>query len=342
MPIMSKKSSDKVLLEKIHQILDDPSLSTPEKNNDEYIDSLKRRLSTDHGPRFTSQKPQRESDMDLTPRVIIRKKQESKDHIIDKKETVLDSTSELDKEDKELIPAADLTLSDEELFEVEKPLAETEDIPEFIEVTSTIKEEKEQEVEEEPLTITISSEIEEEEDSLPQWEVVEEHKISDEPPQAIHDDSSFSKEKKSFFKLRKKPKEKINKKRSSFEDQNTHVKQSFEKDSTIWEPLVEKKDTSSKDAFKSNVRSERVPLEETKESFSTDTEHKESAEKPGFQYGDYTLYQKTITIADDDKRTIHFFARESPETGKPTMLPKDYEVKINRKTGVPYIRKKQN
>ena len=61
----------------------------------------------------------------------------------------------------------------------------------------------------------------------------------------------------------------------------------------------------------------------------------------GFQYGDYTLYQKTITINDEEKRTIHFFAKDAPETGEPTDLPSDYEVKINRKTGVPYIKRKQ-
>ncbi|MDG6218672.1 MAG: hypothetical protein QCI00_04445 [Candidatus Thermoplasmatota archaeon] len=336
---MSKKSSDKDLLEKIHLILDDPSITTPKKTNDEHMDSLKRRLTTDRGLQFTSHTSQRKSDMDLTPRVLIRKKQESKDHIIDKKESDLDSISEQDKGDKEPIPAADLRLSDDELFEVEKPLAEIEDIPEFIEVTSYIKDEKE--FEEEPLTITISSEAEEEEDSLPQWEVVEEHKISDEPLQLDRDDLSYSKKKKSFFKLRNKPEETTNRKRSSFEDQNTHVKQSFEKDSTIWEPLVEKKETPSKDDSDSDLSSESGPLEKTKKSFSTDAENKKISEKTGFQYGNYTLYQKTIIITDDDKRTIHFFAKEAPETGKPAMLPKDYEVKINRKTGVPYIRKKQ-
>jgi hypothetical protein len=57
------------------------------------------------------------------------------------------------------------------------------------------------------------------------------------------------------------------------------------------------------------------------------------------QYNHYTLYKKDIQISEDKKRTVHFFSKEIPEDGDPATLPKGYEVKVNRKTGIPFIKK---
>lgn len=56
-----------------------------------------------------------------------------------------------------------------------------------------------------------------------------------------------------------------------------------------------------------------------------------------FRYGEYTLYRKEIRLQSDKKRIIHFFCKEEPDEGKEVNLPEEYEVKINKKTGVPYI-----
>jgi len=56
-----------------------------------------------------------------------------------------------------------------------------------------------------------------------------------------------------------------------------------------------------------------------------------------FRYGEYTLYRKEIRLQSDKKRIIHFFSKEKPDDGKEVNLPEEYEVKINKKTGVPYI-----
>ena len=81
---------------------------------------------------------------------------------------------------------------------------------------------------------------------------------------------------------------------------------------------------------------------EVKSSFYKDEvpEQKQKVTKT-YRYGEYTLYRKEIKVGPSKKRTIHFFSRAAPEDGDPVDLPNGYEVKVNKKTGVPYIRKKK-
>jgi len=357
---MSKNSSDEELLGKIHQILDDSSAESEEKRHDRYLSSLERRVSHDHGLRYSTRPSHHSADKDLTPRVVIRKKQklahqkktEGEKKVVEFKE---------EKEDIRIIPADDLHLSDNELFEIEKPPVKPEEIPEFIEVKPEQKEEIEEPIfkeqsspEEEPLTITISSESETEEESLPQWEAVDESEEQDreEPVKK----PLTERKKKSFFKPQKKEKDK---KESFAESEKYSFKKIGKKSDEIWEPLDEKKEKSSFDSETKLVEniSKKQSQRKKEQKLSSDNkttvnknqseekqgknEKKTQTDSPGFNYNDYTLFQKTIKINDKEKRTIHFFAKEPPETGVPAELPKDYEVKINRKTGVPYIRKKQ-
>jgi len=60
-----------------------------------------------------------------------------------------------------------------------------------------------------------------------------------------------------------------------------------------------------------------------------------------YKHGEYLLYKKEIEISKNKKRTIHFFSKENPEVGKPVALPKGYDVKINKKTKVPYLKKRK-
>jgi hypothetical protein len=59
-----------------------------------------------------------------------------------------------------------------------------------------------------------------------------------------------------------------------------------------------------------------------------------------FKYGEYGLYKKEIILGSGKKRTIRFFSKTKPDEGVPVDLPEEYEVIVNKKTGVPYIRKK--
>jgi len=74
-------------------------------------------------------------------------------------------------------------------------------------------------------------------------------------------------------------------------------------------------------------------------------EEQNSESKPkkmkGYQYGDYFLYEKKLTVKDGQKRTVRFFSKIEPDEGEAIKLPKGYEVKENRKTGVPYLKKKK-
>ena len=60
-----------------------------------------------------------------------------------------------------------------------------------------------------------------------------------------------------------------------------------------------------------------------------------------FTYGEYTLYRKEIMLQSNKKRIIHFFSKDKPEDGETVELPEGYEVKTNKKTGVPYISRKK-
>jgi ERCC4-type nuclease len=68
---------------------------------------------------------------------------------------------------------------------------------------------------------------------------------------------------------------------------------------------------------------------------------KQMKEVNGFMHGDYMLYEKEIDAKDGKKRTVRFFSKGEPEGGKPIELPKGYEVKEIKKTGLPYLKKKK-
>jgi hypothetical protein len=57
-------------------------------------------------------------------------------------------------------------------------------------------------------------------------------------------------------------------------------------------------------------------------------------------YKRYTLYTKEIRKQDGKRSTIHFFAKTVPDKGHPAHLPEGYRIALNKKTGVPYLKKK--
>jgi ERCC4-type nuclease len=64
-------------------------------------------------------------------------------------------------------------------------------------------------------------------------------------------------------------------------------------------------------------------------------------ELKGFRYDDYGLYEKEIQTKSGNKRKVRFFSKAEPEDAEPIDLPKGYKVKKNKKTGLPYLRKKK-
>jgi len=61
----------------------------------------------------------------------------------------------------------------------------------------------------------------------------------------------------------------------------------------------------------------------------------------GFMQNDYMLYEKKIKTKSGKKRTVRFFSKSKPKMGKPIELPKGFNVSINKKTGVPFLKKKK-
>ena len=72
-----------------------------------------------------------------------------------------------------------------------------------------------------------------------------------------------------------------------------------------------------------------------------ETPDEELKEIKAHRHGEYTLYEKKIELGSGKKRTVRFFSKGEPEDSEPIELPDDFEVKVNKKTGVPYLKKKK-
>jgi hypothetical protein len=75
------------------------------------------------------------------------------------------------------------------------------------------------------------------------------------------------------------------------------------------------------------------------ESFSVNN-HEDEFTTPATTYKEYTLYKKERGRGAD-KTTVHFFSKEKPATGTPALLPLGYQIAVNKKTKVPYLKKKK-
>ncbi|PNX47906.1 MAG: hypothetical protein BV456_10400 [Thermoplasmata archaeon M8B2D] len=60
-----------------------------------------------------------------------------------------------------------------------------------------------------------------------------------------------------------------------------------------------------------------------------------------FKHREYKLYEKEIFTKSGNKRVVRFFSKGEPEGAKTIALPKGYIVRKNKKTGVPYLKKKK-
>ena len=75
------------------------------------------------------------------------------------------------------------------------------------------------------------------------------------------------------------------------------------------------------------------------ESYYVDEIPEVKPDTSAYTHGDFTLYKKEIKTTTGKKRTVHFFSKKIPDAGEPVQLPEDYEVKVNKRTGFPYLKK---
>jgi len=54
----------------------------------------------------------------------------------------------------------------------------------------------------------------------------------------------------------------------------------------------------------------------------------------------WTLYTRNVKLKGGRNQTIYFFSKRTPKSGSPCELPNGYSVGVNKRTGLPYLKKK--
>ena len=58
-----------------------------------------------------------------------------------------------------------------------------------------------------------------------------------------------------------------------------------------------------------------------------------------YEFEGWTLYARTVKARSGRRKVEYFFSLRKPKTGGKVDLPPGYEVAINRRTGLPYLKK---
>jgi|SRR5688572_2007752 len=58
-----------------------------------------------------------------------------------------------------------------------------------------------------------------------------------------------------------------------------------------------------------------------------------------FVFNGYTLYSKDVQLKNGGRRTIYFFSKRKPKSGKMCAKPSGYHVGVNERTGLPFLKK---
>jgi len=61
-----------------------------------------------------------------------------------------------------------------------------------------------------------------------------------------------------------------------------------------------------------------------------------------YTFGEYTLFTKKVIYKNGRTQTIYFFSKKTQEDWTPIIKPENYIVGINKKTGIPYLKRKQS
>ena len=54
---------------------------------------------------------------------------------------------------------------------------------------------------------------------------------------------------------------------------------------------------------------------------------------------EYTLFTRDVKLKGGRIQTIYFFSARKPKSGKPIDKPDGYPVKVNKRTGLPFLKK---
>lgn len=311
-------------IEKVRMILDDPSCTDAALKHDRHLSALQKRLK--QSSFIQTSFPSKAADQgEFSPRVIVFSKERERHHQRKDIAEVEKVTEEIEEVFKE-----------EPLFVIEKK--EIEDIPEFVEVKP-----QEKTLEKQPRRKQFTF-ADEDLEKLPKWEPVSPEKLEDK--RETHEKVTPQKKKESEVKTQTPEKIKTSVSPDEPEEKTQSTKKKKMSDASIWEPIEEQKSEKEKQktpldsAPGKNGRKEKEP----KKVGTPEKKKGKSSGKKEAQichYKGYTLYKKEIPITPDIKRTVHFFSKETPDEGVPISLPEGYEIKINKGTGVPFIRKKK-
>ncbi|MHB8632509.1 MAG: hypothetical protein ACYDBQ_00890 [Thermoplasmatota archaeon] len=59
-----------------------------------------------------------------------------------------------------------------------------------------------------------------------------------------------------------------------------------------------------------------------------------------FEKDGYTLHAREVALKGGHRQLIYFFSQRSPKSGVPVEMPAGYVVVVNKRTGLPYLKKK--
>ena len=59
-----------------------------------------------------------------------------------------------------------------------------------------------------------------------------------------------------------------------------------------------------------------------------------------FKHEDWTLYKRDVKLKGGKIQTIYFFSKRTPKSGSPCDKPDNMIVGVNKRTGLPYLKKK--
>jgi hypothetical protein len=94
---------------------------------------------------------------------------------------------------------------------------------------------------------------------------------------------------------------------------------------------------------KTTKKKEKKKLEDSAEWESSPSKEKiqKSSSSHVCTYKGYTLYKRETRKQDGKRSTVHYFTKGKSDKGRPAPLPEGYHIAINKKTGVPYLKKKR-
>lgn len=58
-----------------------------------------------------------------------------------------------------------------------------------------------------------------------------------------------------------------------------------------------------------------------------------------YKHGDYTLHCRDVKLKGGREQKIYFFSKKVPKSGSPCEKPSNMTVGVNKRTGLPYLKK---